>query len=498
MAKTRRIIRKTHPTRYLGVDDQLWPLVMACCVLGGFLTGTVLAYFPLDEPQWYANGWTWLIAIPLVIAALLVLLVWTGNRLLRRSMQLALVLGLIIHLVLLIISIETDVFHRVWTEVLASTQRAPQKQVVRLPDYASRQHDPEKRARSDLEQPVETKLPEPQVQSQRPQQTREQPTRVPVETPPIPEPQQVPRPDVVRRKQPNAAVPRQRDQASQLSRREAALRPLPTQQVRIADVQRQSERQPDVATPRTAQPRSREQPIQLDRPSLPNATQLPATAPSVELTRKSEPVEPSRDSTAAASMSRRSTQAGVTPRTDVRVDDQPAVARRNEPNAPAPNNTVARKQRTSSPVTQPQAALPVQQRTTAALTRRQVEQQAAPQQPTLAQTPRRVANRQQRVTQRSDVATVADVPPVALASPGKAEPIAPDRRSRVENPATIPTQAQQAPLPTPPDRTASLTAPARSQRGVTQSEPPATGDVSAKLPGANQQPPHHWARWPSG
>ena len=54
------------------VDDQFWPLVVAMVVLGGFLAGSVLAYLRLDDPRWYANAWTWLIAIPLVIAAALI------------------------------------------------------------------------------------------------------------------------------------------------------------------------------------------------------------------------------------------------------------------------------------------------------------------------------------------------------------------------------------------------------------------------------------------
>ncbi len=137
-------MRKAVPSRLRQLDDQLWPLVVAFCVLGGFLAGTVLAYLQTDDPRWYANAWTYLIAIPLVIALSLLALAWTGNRLLRRTMQLAVVLCAIFHIMLLIGAIETDVFRRVWIEVLAATQ-PPRKQVMEARQYTSWHHDPQQR-----------------------------------------------------------------------------------------------------------------------------------------------------------------------------------------------------------------------------------------------------------------------------------------------------------------------------------------------------------------
>ena len=44
MAKIRRIIRKTKPPTESPVDEQMWPIILALFVLGGFMAGTVLAY----------------------------------------------------------------------------------------------------------------------------------------------------------------------------------------------------------------------------------------------------------------------------------------------------------------------------------------------------------------------------------------------------------------------------------------------------------------------
>ena len=61
MAKIRRIIRKLKPPQYQPLDEQLWPVIVALVVLGGFTMGSLLAYLRFDDPRWYANAITWLV-----------------------------------------------------------------------------------------------------------------------------------------------------------------------------------------------------------------------------------------------------------------------------------------------------------------------------------------------------------------------------------------------------------------------------------------------------
>ena len=212
MTRTRRIIRKTHPARQQRVDDQLWPLVVAFCVLGGFLLGTVLAYLRIDDPRWYANAWTYLLAIPLVIAAALIALVSTGNRWLRRTMQLALVLGIVFHVILFIMAIETNVFYRIWTEVLESTEQPSEKRVVKVPDYTAWQPNQRQQMQREMSQPVTSDAPEPVVEPVSREMPDQQVTDVQLPSRTTPDAQPVPRPDVVARRQVNRSVPRRRDQ----------------------------------------------------------------------------------------------------------------------------------------------------------------------------------------------------------------------------------------------------------------------------------------------
>lgn len=237
MAKQRRIIRTTRPTRLQRLDDQLWPLVAGLVVLGGFVGGTILAYLRLDDPRWYANAWTWLIVTALAIGAGAGALAWTGHRLMRRTMQLAMVICAIIHLVLFIVAVETNVFHRVWVEVLAVTEQTAPRRAVTVPDYASWQHDARRRVQSDLHQRVITELPDPEVQPVQ-EATQERPRVEQRQPHPVPEPEETRRPNVVPRPQQSDSLPRQRDEMSRLSRKEAPDIPQPTPAAHVPSLPR--------------------------------------------------------------------------------------------------------------------------------------------------------------------------------------------------------------------------------------------------------------------
>jgi len=347
MARKRHIIRKTQPVRYRRIDDQLWPLIVAMVVLGGFLAGSVLAYLRLDDPRWFANAWTWMLVIPLVIAASLVALAWTGNRLLRRTMQLSIILGVIFHVVLIIISVETDVFQRVWVEVLASAERPPQKRVAKLPDFRSWQHDPERRTRRDLERPVEVHVPEPTIDTPRQEQTQLSPPEAAMPPQPVPEPQDVPLPSIVNRPEPNQTVPRQSDELSQLSRKAAPVSSRPTQLVEVPSPVPRPQRRDDAPHPETVGL----QPPQHASDELRRPPQQPAemseVSPEMQLARRQEQARPELEPSAtAASIARRSNRRSIAPQTAANTANQPAAAQGNQATAPQPQATevAARKQ----------------------------------------------------------------------------------------------------------------------------------------------------------
>ena len=117
MARIRRIIRKLKPPQYQPIDEQLWPVIVALVVLGGFTMGSLLAYLRYDDPRWYANSLTWLVVAALLFGGAAVALTLVDNRAFRRSMQLAILLGLLLHAVLLVVSFELEVFGRLAVHV---------------------------------------------------------------------------------------------------------------------------------------------------------------------------------------------------------------------------------------------------------------------------------------------------------------------------------------------------------------------------------------------
>ena len=91
MAKVRRVIRKTNPTGNEGFDNQFWPVMVALFVLGGFLLSLILVYL-----QGHIMFWPSLIILPVLIGTMIAALRYVRNRMVKRSMQLALVISVIV------------------------------------------------------------------------------------------------------------------------------------------------------------------------------------------------------------------------------------------------------------------------------------------------------------------------------------------------------------------------------------------------------------------
>ena len=139
MAKTRRIIRKQHTVGPHAFDDQLWPVLLALTVLTGFVIGALTVYLRFDDPRWYANAMTWLIMAGIAMTATAVALVKIDNRKFRRSLQLAILLGLFIHFGLFVTSLELHIFDPI--RDLFRPDGEPQRplRVVTVPEYVERE-----------------------------------------------------------------------------------------------------------------------------------------------------------------------------------------------------------------------------------------------------------------------------------------------------------------------------------------------------------------------
>jgi hypothetical protein len=484
MAKIRRIIRKLKPPRYQPLDEQLWPVIVALAMLGGFTMGTLAVYLRFDDPRWYANAITWLVVAALLYGGAAVTLTLVDNRAFRRSMQLAILLGLLVHAVLLVVSIELDVFGRAMQHILARQDLTKQRPAVTVPDYVEpTRHS---RIRQDFTRPVETETPQPEPEPIQRQPTEpETPPPEPQPTP-VPEPEQTVQPNLLKQPQPDQEAPRFSDQDSRLTRRMTPARtPMATTAAAAVATQQPAPASPSSLQAQDSALERRQTQTQVARQAAPQEPATPEIQPAANVARRTPQQAPQTESSATPTLERQVARPIQVPRTQVDLAGAPAEARRTRPAEIQPQTTMAQRQVTASPERPQQPAEPtpeVERSTAQEPQRRQLPTQ---QQPELAQAPVSVPNQRTRATARPSVATAArevspaDAParPQAAAAEAVATAV-PRAATSPPTPADHPAShaaEPTAPTTTPPSATAAATRPplAPAAPQVAQADSPA-------------------------
>lgn len=485
MAKIRRIIRKLRPPQYQPIDEQLWPVVVALLLLGGFTLGAVLAYLRFDDPRWYANALTWLIIALLVTGGAAVALTLVDNRTFRRSMQLAILLGLLFHGVLFVTSLETQIFGRIMRVLLARNDLTEKRQPVTVPEYI--QPTRQSRTRQDLNRPVETETPQPTPEPETVQRQPAEPETTPPEPQPtpVPEPEQSVQPAVVKQLQPQETVPRLSQQASQLSRRMTPARTTPS--TTAAELAQQPP-SPSRPTPANLQAQEsglarRETQTPVARQAAPQEPATGVTQPAMSVARRAPQQAPQAESSATPTLERQIANPIQVPRTEVDLADAPAVARQTRPDELQPQTTAAHRQAMASPDRTPPPDEPTPDVQHATAQEPQRRQARTEQRPELAQTPVPVPNQRTRATARPEVATAASqVSPANTPTPPRPEP-KPSAAVATAKQATADAQVARAaaeppsPAPAVAPSPAAIATPTRPPQApaapqVAQAEPP--------------------------
>ncbi|MBP89168.1 MAG: hypothetical protein CMJ64_21030 [Planctomycetaceae bacterium] len=438
MAKIRRVIRKVKSPTEASFDEQFWPVMIALFVLGGLLVGTVLAYMRFDDSRWYANAWLWIFKIPILVCCAIWVLRYVESRTLRRGIQLSVVLCIIVHWLILIVSIETNIFSRFWVEFQEiADSRQPREQLVE-PLYDEVQLERhEQHQEQDLLRPVETETPDIVMEELQPEETEPEPT---TETPPTPtpEPEITVRPNVVERQVPAQTAPRAAETASRLARQTPTVKPRPNKRIATPQPTAQASSQRSTLTSQQTELQQRATENNAQRtPSVPDvATQ--AQQPTLQRARRTEQTRPDPAMAAVPTMPRRVETPQNVPRTQVVTNAMPSAAEQTQPQEVQPANTTARRQETTSPrverVAQPTPSPAAS--VAARATRR--EQQSTPQ-PNIAQTPIAIPNQRTRTTSRPDAATVA-----AAVAPSPAPSSEANPRMQATSSAIARTQAAAA------------------------------------------------------
>lgn len=479
MDPIRRKITKTPRTAANSFDEQLWPVDVSLLVLGSFLFGSAYAYLKSDAP-WWANQLTWMFLIPLLIGAVMVAIRAVGDRRMRRAVQLATVASILVHVIFLIMSLESTLFSSSSTDKVATRDLVePQRRIV-VPEYA-RHHftDPQQRPKEDYEKPVETETAEAKPQEVARQETQPEPKSREPQPTPVPTPLPTTQPNVVQRQRQAETIPRQSEQASQLSRRQSQATVKPNQTAEAAQTSDTAAasstkqpapqasavaRQTTEATPPTPTPPT---------PTTDPASPTPRTTPSVA--RRDTEATPRADSTAAPTLRRQVAQPQAIPRAATTSAEAPVATQKTTDDPLQPRTTLAQKQTTASPTNTPTPSEATPEPTAQTTPTNQRREQPTEARPTLAETPTPVAPTRVRATNRPDPATVA-----ATATPN---PTTTGEPQRTPLEATTSAVARTSPAATAqPNRTtpdvtpnpATTAAAATATRRTTESAPNAT------------------------
>jgi len=438
MAKTRRIVRKIKPLADAPFDEQLWPVNVALLVLGGYLAGVILRIFPFDEPNLLRNAITWLAAVVIVIPSIMWGLYYVDDRTMRRRVQFAAVLGVIIILTIMVIMATFDLIP---IPVISSTPtKDPLDQEIRvtMPDYNPVQHERD-RPKQDFEKPVETKTPEPEqeeVPHERP--TPEEPKSQPQPTP-VPEPPETVRDSALKKTEVAESAPRRSERQSDLSRQLASAQPRPATPVAIPNVTTHAEKKPARVEARSTQVARDVTQIQVRQRTSDAEPTTQRTQETIKVARRQTDEAPVAQSTATPTLKRQLAQPRLVPRSTAAVAETPAVAKQTSPEAARPNNTAATKQSTAGVRVAETAAEPTPHVPTTVAQQTVPRQQHTPRAPTLAQTPQSMSTRR----------TVSLAPPsIASAAAAPIPTRAPTRSSTTQlrpSPSTVARQPVKTP-----------------------------------------------------
>lgn len=478
MAKIRRIIRKLKPRVSQAIDDQLWPVILALCVLGGFVMGSVIAYLRFDDPRWYANAVTWLIATLLLLGGAAVGLAYIDNRTFRRSMQLAIVLCLFFHAVLLVSSIELKIFERLFDAFVARNDLTETRQPITVPEYYETPRQDQ--TTPDFERPVETETPRPEpmaeeIQREEVEQEEQPPELQPT---PVPEPERTVRPNIVRRQPQQETAPRHSEQQSQLSRRMTQTRPTPPSvAVTAPNAEPTAARPPQMQAADSSVARRQTEARARRRTTQPEPTTVDQNQ-TTQIARRETEQSPQVQSSAAPTARRSTDTAIAVPRTQVELSQTPAISQRTNPNELQPQTTLAQRQTTSSPNRDRSNVEPMPDTASSAPDQQQRRELRTENRPNLARTPVSVPNRRARATPRPDLATAAtNVTSATTPRPPQQEPTlveaatSPVRRTTTERQIERQAVANEPPTTSQPDA-------ARMARRQTRQTPAEQADLA--------------------
>jgi hypothetical protein len=143
-------------------DDEAWPVQLAIAGLGTLLIALLARQQPGELSQWPTNAWITIGSFGLATIAAMAGATFIDPRIVRRPLQLALVLCLIVHALMVVQMVHARLENGGKVNLVPSRENEAHFRPTKIADYRPIEHLPEEsRPRQDFERPVDVETPLP-------------------------------------------------------------------------------------------------------------------------------------------------------------------------------------------------------------------------------------------------------------------------------------------------------------------------------------------------
>lgn len=320
--------------------EAFWPLTVVMIALG--VTVLALAFIHLNpsDPRWSYNPWTYALVTPVVLLLMSIVFSTIANRIIERSLQIAFLLSVMIHLLMMAYAVNVWLPSRMWPDLfdtLAEERRVMEQRQV-APKYhnisATRSAQRPDYLRYVPTAHAATELPESNAASL--QMAASQRTELPT---PRPEIEHSLTPHVLEREQRQLTTPEASSQPASLSRSELA------QKLRVENIIQKYDAPLDTTTPPTLKAtetpaeRKPNESISLQNQLAPKLNMEPDIASS--LSRAEQKIQPELPQPLAPQAVQRTRRDTSQPRRGNQISVPEVAAAQSEANQRLPQNAAA-------------------------------------------------------------------------------------------------------------------------------------------------------------
>lgn len=208
---------------YDSFEDEFafWPLNLVLIILGASVLVVSFRYLDMHDERILYNPWTYGIVTPIALLAFGVLLRTLVSRIIQKSMQMAFLLSLLVHLFLLVGAMNV-VLSRLWPDFLdklAKERHALKRESLQAPQYHRVTSTKQKGARPDHLKHLPTQHEATEVESQKLAMNLAESALNNLVSP-VPKVERSANPHVIEQNRPSPAMPSASESAASLSRSE--------------------------------------------------------------------------------------------------------------------------------------------------------------------------------------------------------------------------------------------------------------------------------------